>query len=59
MEWITKKVVAALVNRCFGQFIEEVNAQELNDALLLGQLDLTNLTVRKNALVSHTDLATT
>ena len=53
MEWITKKVVAALVNKWFGQFLEEVNTQEINDALLSGQLDLSNLVVRKDALVRN------
>nr|XP_045607569.1 vacuolar protein sorting-associated protein 13A-like isoform X2 [Procambarus clarkii] len=50
MEWLTKKVVAALVNRFFGQYLEDVNTQEVNDALLSGQVNLTNLKIRRDAL---------
>ncbi|XP_042202978.1 vacuolar protein sorting-associated protein 13C-like isoform X2 [Homarus americanus] len=50
MEWLAKKVVAALVNRFFGQYLEDVNTQEVNDALLSGQVNLTNLKIRRDAL---------
>ncbi|KAK7084546.1 hypothetical protein SK128_022287 [Halocaridina rubra] len=50
MEWLTKKVVAGLVNRFFGQYLEDINTQEVNDALLSGQVNLTNLKIRQDAL---------
>lgn len=52
MEWLTKKVVAGLVNRFFGQYLEDINTPEVNDALLSGQVSLTNLRIRRDALVS-------
>ncbi|XP_068229043.1 intermembrane lipid transfer protein VPS13A-like [Palaemon carinicauda] len=50
MEWLAKKVVAGLVNRFFGQYLEDLNTQEVNDALLSGQVNLTNLKIRHDAL---------
>lgn len=52
MEWLAKKVVAGLVNRFFGQYLEDINTPEVNDALLTGQVCLTNLKIRRDALVS-------
>ncbi|XP_076036664.1 intermembrane lipid transfer protein VPS13A-like isoform X3 [Oratosquilla oratoria] len=49
MEWVAKKIVAGLVNRWFSQYVEDVNTQEVNDALLAGQVNLTNLRIRKDA----------
>ncbi|KAG0722861.1 Vacuolar protein sorting-associated protein 13C [Chionoecetes opilio] len=57
MEWLTKKVVAGLVNRLFGQYLEDLDTQEVNNALLSGQVNLSNLKIRRDALsfldVSH------
>ncbi|XP_037798990.1 vacuolar protein sorting-associated protein 13A-like isoform X1 [Penaeus monodon] len=50
MEWLAKKVVAGIVNRYFGQYLEDINTQEVNDALLSGQVNLTNLKIRRDAL---------
>ena len=52
MEWLTKKVVAGLVNRFFGQYLEDLDTQEVNNALLSGQVNLSNLKIRRDALVS-------
>lgn len=52
MEWLAKKVVASLVNRYLGQYLEDLDTQEVNDALLSGQVNLTNLKIRRDALVS-------
>lgn len=50
MEWLTKKVVAGLVNRFFGQYLEDLDTQEVNNALLSGQVNLSNLKIRRDAL---------
>ncbi|XP_071548119.1 LOW QUALITY PROTEIN: intermembrane lipid transfer protein VPS13A-like [Panulirus ornatus] len=50
MEWLAKKVVAGLVNRFFGDYLEDLNTQEVNDALLSGQVNLSNLRIRHDAL---------
>ncbi|KAK4321628.1 hypothetical protein Pmani_007575 [Petrolisthes manimaculis] len=50
MEWLAKKVVAGLVNRYLGQYLEDLDTQEVNDALLSGQVNLTNLRIRRDAL---------
>lgn len=52
MEWLAKKVTAGLVNRFFGDYLEDIHTQEVNDALLSGQINLSNLRIRRDALVS-------
>ena len=38
------------MNQWFGHLIEDLTSQEVNDALLSGQVNLTNLNIRRDAL---------
>lgn len=52
MEWVYKKLVAAGLNKALGWLLEDVSAAEVTEASLSGCLDLRNLRIRKDALVS-------